>query len=169
MADSETDGSGCSRPAIQSHSSRLPPRFPLFMFSAATYQQAATAAGEPEIIYLHANNLAKTHSHTHKVLLARPPSGPLDHWSFLHVGPHTLLTTGSDGESLSGSLGPNICLPNFLPSTKVSQATRSQMIPLTFLYCLHIFFMGSLKISAVAFFCFFCLFLLFFFLRLHEA
>lgn len=39
MVQSQTDGRGCSRPAIQSYSSRSCPCFPLSTGSAGTYQQ----------------------------------------------------------------------------------------------------------------------------------
>lgn len=71
MADSETDGRGCTRPAIQSHSSRLLPVSPV-LCSAVTYQQAG--AKEPGIITSHTPTILQTHTCAHKHI----PRGPLD-------------------------------------------------------------------------------------------
>lgn len=128
-------------------------RFPVFPCSCFL-QQLINRRRRPENLrsLLARRQFGKnTLTHTQYCRLALPE----DQSSFVHVRPSTLLTTGGDGarKTFSGSLGPNICLPNFLPSgkTKVSPVTRSQMILLTFLYCPDIFFTGLLKIREVFF------------------
>lgn len=72
MADSETDGRGCTRPAIQSHSSRLLPVSPVHVFCS----NLSTGRGQRtwDHYITHTNNSANTHTHMHKHI----PWGPLD-------------------------------------------------------------------------------------------
>lgn len=59
MADSETDGRGCTRPAIQSHSSRLLPRFPC----SCVLQQLINRQGPKNLRSLHHTpTLLQTHT-----------------------------------------------------------------------------------------------------------
>lgn len=65
MVQSQTDGRGCSRPAIQSYSSRLCPCFPC----PRVLQQLINRLGETGIITLWANSSANAHMHD--------PQGPI--------------------------------------------------------------------------------------------
>lgn len=65
MVQSQTDGRGCSRPAIQSYSSRSCPCFPC----PRVLQQLINRLGEPGIITSWANSSAKAHMHD--------PRGPI--------------------------------------------------------------------------------------------
>lgn len=62
MADSETDGRGCTRPAIQSHSSRLLPVSPVHVFCS----NLSTGRGQRtwDHYITHTNNSANTHTWT---------------------------------------------------------------------------------------------------------
>ena len=70
MADSETDGRGCTRPAIQSHSSRSLPVSPVHVFCS----NLSTGRGQRtwDHYITHTNNSANTPMHKHI------PRGPLD-------------------------------------------------------------------------------------------
>lgn len=60
MADSETDGRGCSRPAIQSHSSRLLPVSPVHVFC----RNLSTGGGQRTWDHYIAHQQLCKHTHT---------------------------------------------------------------------------------------------------------
>lgn len=76
MADSETDGRGCSRPAIQSHSSRLLPVSPVHVFCS----NLSTGRGQRTWDHYIAHQQFRKHTHTHSLKSTRPtqrsPSAP---------------------------------------------------------------------------------------------
>lgn len=67
MADSETDGRGCSRPAIQSHSSRLLPVSPVHVFCS----NLSTGRGQRTWDHYIAHQ--QFCKHTHSLRSTRPP------------------------------------------------------------------------------------------------
>lgn len=73
MADSETDGRGCTRPAIQSHSSRLLPVSP----RSCVLQQLINRQGPKNLRSLHhTHQQSCKHTHTHSLRSTRSLQSP---------------------------------------------------------------------------------------------
>lgn len=73
MADSETDGRGCTRPAIQSHSSRSLPVSPVHVFCGNLSRGRGQRTWDH---YITRQQPRQTHTRTHSLASTRPPQLP---------------------------------------------------------------------------------------------